>query len=132
MFIYKALLSMYFYTVMLSVRSNSKNHIPIYFLLVVLYLRINKIVCCQISDKNNLKINLTYFKKCELDNENKQRSLYKMKIVAYNDNYELTLLVDDSSTFCDLCNSIFKAKCLDTDQILKVNGTLFNIEIIGE
>ena len=55
-----------------------------------------------------------------------------MKIVAYNDNYELTLLVDDSLTFCDLCNSVFKAKCLVTDQILKVNGTLFNIEIIGE
>ena len=75
---------------------------------------------------------MTYFKNCVLDNENKQRSLYKMKIVAYNDNYELTLLVDDSLTFCDLCNSVFKAKCLDTDQILKVNGTLFNIEIIGE
>ena len=81
MFIYKALLSMYFYTVMLSVRSNSKNHIPIYFLLVVLYIRINKIVCCQISDKNNLKINLTYSKNYVLDNGNKQRSIKQMETI---------------------------------------------------
>ena len=62
---------------MLSVSTNPKNHTPIYFLCVVLYLRINKIVCCQISDKNILKINLTYSKKYEQDNENKQRSLNK-------------------------------------------------------
>lgn len=55
-----------------------------------------------------------------------------MRILAYNDVYELELLVDNDLSFCDLCNNIFKAKCLDTNQILNVNGTLFNIQIIGE
>ena len=55
-----------------------------------------------------------------------------MKILAYNEDYELELLVDDNLSFCDLCNNVFKAMCLDTNQALKVNGTLFNIEILGE
>ena len=55
-----------------------------------------------------------------------------MRILAYNEVYELELLVDDSLSFCDLCNTIFSAKCLDTDKTLRVNGTLFNIEILGE
>ena len=55
-----------------------------------------------------------------------------MRILAYNDVYELELLVDNDLTFCDLCITVFSAKCLDTDKRILVNGTLFNIEIIGE
>ena len=66
------------------------------------------------------------------NNVRNKRRTNKMRILAYNEVYELELLVDDSLSFCDLCNTIFTAKCLDTDKTLRVNGTLFNIEILGE
>ena len=53
------------------------------------------------------------------------------RILAYNNEYELELLVDNNLSLCDLCNGIFKALCLDTNETLKVNGTLFNIEILN-